>query len=61
MSMLIKGARVVSENYDINDNDFYQDIRFLDGTVYNGQVDLLVGGSPCQSFSIIGVYQLLNF
>lgn len=43
-----------NENYDINDNDFYQDIRFLDGTVYNGQVDLLVGGSPCQSFSIIG-------
>ena len=42
------------ENYVIDDKDFYQDIRFLDGTVYNGQVDLLVGGSPCQSFSIIG-------
>ena len=42
------------ENYEIDDKDFYQDIRFLDGTVYNGQVDLLVGGSPCQSFSIIG-------
>jgi len=42
------------ENYIIDDKDFYQDIRFLDGTVYNGQVDLLVGGSPCQSFSIIG-------
>lgn len=42
------------ENYIIDDEDFYQDIRFLDGTVYNGQVDLLVGGSPCQSFSIIG-------
>ncbi len=42
------------ENYEIDDKDFYQDIRFLDGTVYNGKVDLLVGGSPCQSFSIIG-------
>lgn len=42
------------ENYTIDDKDFYQDIRFLDGTVYNGQVDLLVGGSPCQSFSVIG-------
>lgn len=42
------------ENYDIDDKDFYQDIRFLDGNIYKGQVDLLVGGSPCQSFSIIG-------
>ncbi len=42
------------ENYTIDDNDFYQDIRFLDGTSYKGEVDLLVGGSPCQSFSIIG-------
>ena len=41
-------------NYEINDKDFYQDIRFLDGSIYEGQVDLLVGGSPCQSFSIIG-------
>lgn len=42
------------ENYVIDDKDFYQDVRFLDGTIYKGQVDLLVGGSPCQSFSIIG-------
>lgn len=41
-------------NYEIDDKDFYQDIRFLDGSIYKGQVDLLVGGSPCQSFSIIG-------
>ena len=41
-------------NYKIDDKDFYQDIRFLDGSKYKGEVDLLVGGSPCQSFSIIG-------
>lgn len=42
------------ENYTINDEDFYQDVRFLDGNKYNGTVDILVGGSPCQSFSVNG-------
>ncbi|MGV2683540.1 DNA (cytosine-5-)-methyltransferase [Clostridium perfringens] len=41
-------------NYEINPENFYQDIRFLDGTFYRGEVDLFVGGSPCQSFSISG-------
>ena len=41
-------------NYEINDDDFYQDIRFLNGSIYKDKVDLIVGGSPCQSFSIIG-------
>ncbi len=41
-------------NYSIDDNRFYQDIRFLDGTEFKGEIDLLVGGSPCQAFSING-------
>lgn len=41
-------------NYQINKEDFHQDIRFIDGSKYKDKVDLLVGGSPCQSFSIIG-------
>ena len=41
-------------NYDIDENDWYNDIRFLNGEKYKNKVDLLVGGSPCQSFSIIG-------
>lgn len=41
-------------NYKIDKNNFYQDIRFIDGSHYKNKVDLLVGGSPCQSFSIIG-------
>lgn len=41
-------------NYEINPMDFHLDIRFLDGTDYKGMVDLLVGGSPCQSFSTVG-------
>ena len=41
-------------NYNINEEDFYQDVRFLNGEKYKEQVDLLVGGSPCQSFSVNG-------
>lgn len=41
-------------NYSISPDDFYRDVRFLDGTVYQNQVDLFVGGSPCQSFSMVG-------
>jgi DNA (cytosine-5)-methyltransferase 1 len=41
-------------NYRINDEDFHWNVAFLDGNQYKGQVDLLVGGSPCQSFSLVG-------
>lgn len=41
-------------NYKIKEKNWYDDIRFLDGEIYKNKVDLFVGGSPCQSFSIIG-------
>ena len=34
--------------------DFHWDIRFLDGKDYKGEINLLVGGSPCQAFSTVG-------
>lgn len=53
-----KGMNYVKEsffaNHKIEDKDWYTDIRFLDATKYKGQVDLFVGGSPCQSYSISG-------
>jgi DNA (cytosine-5)-methyltransferase 1 len=33
---------------------FYEDITKLDATKYLGKIDLLVGGFPCQNFSISG-------
>lgn len=33
---------------------FYEDVCTLDATNYRGYVDVLVGGSPCQDFSIAG-------
>ena len=41
-------------NYKIPEKDFHWNISFLDGKQYEGKVDLLVGGSPCQSFSLVG-------
>ena len=41
-------------NYHISRDDFHWNISFIDGRQYQGMVDLLVGGSPCQSFSLVG-------
>lgn len=41
-------------NYDIDEDRWYEDIRFIDGQKYRNSIDLFVGGSPCQSFSISG-------
>lgn len=41
-------------NYSVKDNNFFYDVKLLDGTDFKNQVDLFVGGSPCQSFSIAG-------
>ena len=41
-------------NYDIDERNFHWNVSFLDGGEYTGKVDLFVGGSPCQSFSLVG-------
>lgn len=41
-------------NYKIDEDRWFEDIRFVDGKPFKGQVDLFVGGSPCQSFSTYG-------
>lgn len=33
---------------------FYEDVYNIDGNKYKNQIDILIGGSPCQSFSIAG-------
>lgn len=53
-----KGNNLVREtylaNYQIAKSDFHVDVRFMDGRDYKGKVDIMVGGSPCQSFSTNG-------
>lgn len=41
-------------NYALPDEHFHWNVAFLDGHQYTGEVDLFVGGSPCQSFSLVG-------
>ena len=41
-------------NYPVLENDFHHNVRFIDGTQYEGNVDLFIGGSPCQSFTLLG-------
>lgn len=41
-------------NYDIDETKWFNDIKEIKGKKFKGKVDLLVGGSPCQSFSMVG-------
>jgi DNA (cytosine-5)-methyltransferase 1 len=41
-------------NYEIASSDWHDDITSFSAKKYKGKVDLLVGGSPCQAFSMVG-------
>lgn len=41
-------------NYDISPKIWHSDIHQFNAKPYRNQVDLLVGGAPCQAFSIVG-------
>lgn len=41
-------------NYDIDESRWYSDVRDIQGENYKGGIDILIGGSPCQSFSMVG-------
>lgn len=41
-------------NYKIKEKDWFCDIRDFDASKYENQVDFIVGGAPCQAFSMVG-------
>ena len=41
-------------NYDMEQTEWHNDVTPFDATPYEGKVDILIGGRPCQSFSAVG-------
>ena len=41
-------------NYEMDEDHWHNDVTKFDARKYKSQVDLLVGGSPCQAFSAVG-------
>lgn len=41
-------------NYELDEARWHTDIHGFDASQYKGKVDLLVGGAPCQAFSMVG-------
>ena len=41
-------------NYSISVNNWFSDIREFDASPYRDKVDFIVGGAPCQAFSMVG-------
>lgn len=41
-------------NYNIKEDQWHTDIHDFDARPYKNQVDIFVGGAPCQAFSIVG-------
>jgi len=54
-SEIDKNAIAVAK-YNFPDTKFIGDVRNIDGNKFKG-IDLLIGGSPCQNFSFIGLKQ----
>lgn len=57
----VKKAYMANYGDKLSEHDFHLDIRFMDGRDYlDDHIDLLVGGSPCQAFSVVGAQCGLN-
>ena len=42
------------ENYNISDDSWFDDVKEINGKKFKSKVDIIVGGAPCQPFSMVG-------
>ena len=42
------------ENHNVEKDGWHDDVNDFSAKKYKGRIDLLVGGSPCQAFSMVG-------
>ena len=42
------------KNYKITEDRWHDDVNDFDARPFKGKVDLVIGGAPCQSFSMVG-------
>ena len=42
------------ENYNISDDLWFDDVKEINGKKFKSKVDIIVGGAPCQPFSMVG-------
>ena len=42
------------ENYSVSEDNWFDDISAINPKPFKNKIDLFVGGSPCQSFSMVG-------
>lgn len=42
------------KNYQVDSKAWFNDVSNIDGKKFKNKIDLFVGGSPCQSFSMVG-------
>lgn len=47
-------------NYQLPENNWFDDVNDINGIKFKNSIDLFVGGSPCQPFSIVGNRNGLN-
>lgn len=41
-------------NYEIDEDNWFSDVREFNAKKYKGKVDFVIGGAPCQAFSMVG-------